>query len=160
MRLRILSPIALIGLLASMLLHAATFFNQNWLERWPQGWALHLLAILVFTLFVLHSRSLTTPYKQYWGRLRQDLPAHCMTLILLAFAYLLFNFGLFLYQYLQGSIEQIGNSYWLVRDGKRLALSLEQIAQLKLQEARLFSGHWLFFFLLPYLYFRYLRSGR
>lgn len=152
---RALSYIALLGLVLSLIIQGAALVQINLADTWPELWALHLGALLVFVLFIWHSRSLTTARKAYWSNLLKPMPRGTSKLIGLAFIYLLFNFGCLLYQHWQGPLMQQGSSYWQLTEQGRQLLSAEQIGDLKLQEIRLFSGHWLFFYLLPYLYFRY-----
>jgi hypothetical protein len=137
----------------SVVVHGATFFAINLPEKVPLLWGLHVAAIAAFGSMILASRGL---HSRRTAFALPNWPAWGYLLAIGAFIYAFINFALFLGRMEGGSPEVRDGSYFLSDHGRIIReLTADQYHWLQVYIVRGFSGHWMFFLVLPYLYFRF-----
>jgi hypothetical protein len=161
--------LATLGFVASALLRLASFTALA--PRLDVGLVLTLFAAMFVPLaaMLVRMRSALRPRRQ-WGRvgihdwrpLFGAVPPGARLLMLAAFAYMLMNLGLCLL--LLGGARQVresGGRYQLTElDGPTREISREAYEAHRAVETRLYSGHLLFFHLVPMVYFRFVDRRR
>lgn len=162
-----LSRLALGGFALSGLIHILSLLGINVRSYVPWVWALHvgalaLVIILGFAFFPVLSPG------QRWRMYLAPLPPSARWWLGVCFVYGMLNFGLF---FLSPSSH---DGVPAIRDGQYLLLSQGRADQQRVirtltkaeydwreaQILRMFSGHWMLFYLLPGLYYRYAPSEK
>jgi hypothetical protein len=148
---KIIGLVALVGFLLSLVIHGLTFTGIN--IEMEQVWLLHAGGIfLCFPLFSsLHGRlgkNLTIT------QMRKLLPIWANALVVATFVYAFINFALFILHSEGGSPGVKDGMYVLQNHGRLIRqLSQQEYELYKVYAVRGFSGHWLFLYLLPAIYF-------
>jgi hypothetical protein len=149
---------ALAGFLLALAVHIATVFGVDVSSRFPSVWLLHIGALLVFGLFVFSARGAFANGMKLHV-IMDHLPTSAVLAVAVAFAYALFNFFLGTNVIGAGNAEVVAGQYVLTSHGRVLAHVSELEYHLRRAwELRLFSGHWLFFYLVPMVYFFFWRE--
>jgi hypothetical protein len=148
---KIIGLVALVGFLLSLVIHGLTFTRTN--IEMEQVWLLHAGGIfLCFPLFSsLRGRlgkNLTIT------QMRKLLPIWANALVVATFVYAFINFALFILHSEGGSPGVKDGMYVLQNHGRLIRqLSQQEYELYKVYVVRGFSGHWLFLYLLPAIYF-------
>jgi hypothetical protein len=140
------------GFGVSLVVHSATYFGFDLLDSFPLLWGLHLAAIVAFGAMIRASRS-----RHDVGQPILAFPRWPSWAYLLAFAgftYAFVNFIAFLALSHGGTPESHNGVYVLSDHGRVIrTLTPDQYRWQQVYVVRGFSGHWMFFLLLPMLYF-------
>lgn len=154
---RAISVFALLGFFASLVVHVTTFFGVDPAKYVPWVWALHLGIFVVFVPVVFAQRM--KPQRDFWGKLNASMPRWARYAVKALFAYAFVNFAFFFFLSKGGVPEERGGGYVLRDHGEIVReLSPEEYERQKAYVMRGFSGHWMIFYLVPALFFRY-RKG-
>ena len=150
-----LFPLA--GFVVSLVVHALTYAGIDVSRGFPLVWALHVGAILAFGTMMVGGR------RNRWagGFELPDWPAWAYLLAAAALFYAFVNFMRF-FSLSQGGAPEVTAGGYVLSDHGRVIRSLTE-AEYWRQKAyilRGFSGHWMFFFLLPALHFALRRTDR
>ena len=97
-----------------------------------------------------------TARRVFWNKFFATMPTWARYAVKAFFAYALINFVLFIVLSKGGAAEERDGKYVLQNHGKVIRELSEE--EYELQEAyviRGFSGHWMIFYLVPALFFRY-----
>jgi hypothetical protein len=145
--------LALAGLAASAVVHGLTFAGIDATGAFPALWSLHAGAIAAVGAAALSARragdSRSDSALERW-------PGWALALAAAAFAYAVLNFGLFFVHSEGGAPEVVNGAYVLADHGRVIrALTAAEFREQQTYITRGFSGHWMLFFLLPWLYFLY-----
>ncbi len=178
-RLAATSPIAVIWGLASLLVflssvlaHCATFVPSLPISM-ALVWPLHLASMVVFVVMVfsLVAQQMSLPKiqaegwlaniraknqrsKEFQRRLIRLAPLPWRIVGGVLFAYVALNFVLFMMLMQEGSPRAHKGQYFLVKKGVKVRkLSAEEYQRFRAYEVRGFSGHWMFFSMIPMTYF-------
>jgi hypothetical protein len=148
--LQFLFSCAVVGFGASALAHGATFFGQNPHERFPNIWALHVGMFAVCIPALMAGKNLVGSYRyhNYWNvTLRYVSPGFRYNVYAFA-VYALINFFACLAQLKFGTPGIFHGQPALVSHGKLIAyLSDTQLQQAQALTMRMYSGHWMAFYL-------------
>jgi len=142
----------LAGFVLSLAVHALTYAGIDVSRGFPLVWALHLGAILAFGAMMLGGRR----NRRAAGFVLPDWPAWAYLLVAAAFFYAFVNFVRF-FSLSQGGTPEVTAGGYVLSDHGRVIQTLTE-AEYWRQKAyilRGFSGHWMFFFLLPGLHFAF-----
>lgn len=154
----LLALIALAGFVLALVVHAAALGGVDVADRMPVVWALHVGVFVVFVPFVFSMRK-SLGSKPKWRQLRQALPGWVLLLCLGLMAYAAVNF-LVSMQDMQGGSWSIADGKYILSDHGRLIreISAAQYHALQANLLRGFSGHWLVFYFLPFVWFMFGRK--
>ena len=145
--------IAAVGFLLALIVHGMTFAHVDVIEAYPGVWLLHVGIFLVVLPFVVASRA-TFGGRPSLAQIGSLLPRWARILLAVVGAYAFINFALFFYLSEGGAPDIRGGRFVLHNHGTVIRELSEQEYQLqRAYIARGFSGHWLFFYLAPALYF-------
>jgi len=151
------AALAFAGLLMSLWVHVSAVLGIDLMQAWPQLWGLHVGVFVVFLPFVLVCRRLfgRKPSLQV---LRATWPTWLIVPGAVLLVYVAFNFALTMHTLVDGSAAVRDGQYVLQIHGHVVrAITASQYQAGKASEARLFSGHWLFFYFLPFAFFAFAR---
>ena len=148
--LQFLYSVAVVGFAASALAHGATFFGKDPHQRFPNIWGLHVVMFLVCIPAVIAGKNLVGShrYQDFWNIvLRYVSPAFRYNVYAFG-VYAVINFFACLAQLKFGAPEVFHGLPALVREGKLVEyLTDTQFQQALAVKMRLFSGHWMAFYL-------------
>jgi hypothetical protein len=148
-----LGLIAAAGLIAALLVHGLTYVSVDAAARFPAVWELHLASILIMVPVIWHLRS-TVGSRLRLADIRALLPPWAAGLCIAVMIYTFANFAFGLKNTEGGSVSVKDGHYVLQSHGRLIrTLTASEYTQQKLYVTRMFSGHWVFFFLIPALYF-------
>jgi hypothetical protein len=145
--------VAALGFLAAVIVHALSIAGVDVSQQFPGVWLLHIGCLAVFVPFVLSARSKRgTP--GWPGNLFANHPPWVFWLGASAIIYAYVNFALFLLVFNAGTPDILNGEFVLHSHGKIIRRIAESEYHLqRAHEARMFSGHWMMFYLLPALHF-------
>jgi hypothetical protein len=151
---RILGWFAATGLMLALIVHGLTFLPLNTaIEEFPVIWVLHLGIFVVFIPFFLAVMKAARSHliRSWWS----VFPWWAIGVIFAAGIYLGANFTTsFVEPSKQGKPEIQNGQFVLVSREKTIHTISEQEYYLRRNyNVRGFSGHWIFFYLIPTLYF-------
>ncbi|HEY9679181.1 MAG TPA: hypothetical protein V6C76_14325 [Drouetiella sp.] len=136
----IVSLIGFIGFGVSLAVHVATFGQTNVMEHYPYVMVLHVVALANFALFILLNKEFRTKkadsnraFKQAFQR----MPILAKAVLIGCFVYAAVNFA-------TGMIT----TNQMKRDKTADPQAVSSM-QMENQQLRIFSGHWMVFFLAP-----------
>jgi hypothetical protein len=146
--------IAAVGLGFAVIAHALTFYPGPSIvtEEGSPVWWLHIGSLAVLGAMILSMR------RQLGGQLgvanqMSLFPAWARALIVAAMIYMGFNFFSY-FAHAQGGVPEIRNNQFVLNShGAIRTLTEDEYLAFKRDDVRGFSGHWIFFFLVPTLYF-------
>jgi hypothetical protein len=152
---RFLGFAALTGLVLSAIAHVCALAGIDVAERVPSVWLLHIGTFLVFFPFVFSSRKVLGK-RPSLADMRALVPGRVYAVGLVIFIYAIINFMLFAAA-TQGGNPVIEAGQYVLKNHGRLVreLSFAEYEALKANELRGFSGHWLFFYFVPFAYFMF-----
>lgn len=146
--------LAVIGLVLSLVVHGATFFDIDVQSHLPYVWLLHIGIFVVFIPAVIlqnqrlkamnaGAASPRAPQRDaFYG-----MPRWLRRTVGALFLYTMVNFGLFMYQ-LEGSPhKRPDGTYELTEHGRLLRpITAAEYRHFRALETRGFSGHWILFY--------------
>jgi len=141
----------LCALSLSVVVHGATFFGVSLPAAFPPLWGLHVVAIIAFGAMMLTSRRT----QRVEGFALPKWPVWAYLLVIAAFLYAFINFAI-CFGLIHGTPEVRDGLYVLSDHGRIIReLSADEYRWQQAYIARGFSGHWMFFLVLPSLYFTF-----
>ena len=146
------------GFVAALIVHLLTILGLNYFAENNAIFVLHFLIFIPFIGMLIHSRkgSLTSDKKAYFKDLLKGISKLTKALAVGVFVYAGINFMYSVSLLSEGSpVIQDGNLVLLDYGHYVRELSEAEFFALKRAGVRAFSGHWLVFFFIPALYFRY-----
>lgn len=150
------------GFVAALFVHLLTVLGVNYFAEHNATFVLHFLIFIPFIGMIIHSRegSSTAGKTAYFKGLLNGIPKPMKALAISVFIYAGINFMYSVTLLSEGSpVIQDGNLVLLDHGRYVRELSESEFFELKRAGLRAFSGHWLVFFLVPALYFRYINNG-
>ena len=152
---RFLGFTALTGLVLSAIAHVCALAGVNVAEQVPFVWLLHIGIFVVFLPFIFSSRKILGKQPSL-ADMRVLVPGRVYAVGLAIFIYAIVNFILFAAA-TQGGNPVIEAGQYLLKSHGRLIreLSFAEYEALRANELRGFSGHWLFFYFVPFAYFMF-----
>ena len=150
------------GFVAALIVHLLTILGVNYFAENNATFVLHFLIFIPFIGMLIHSRkgALTSDKKAYYKDLLKGIPKAMRALAIGVFIYAGINFMYSITLLSEGApVIQDGNLVLLDHGRYVRELSEAEFFALKRAGVRAFSGHWLVFFLIPALYFRYVNHG-
>jgi hypothetical protein len=149
---RPLGFLALIGFVASLFVNVASALVIDIDSSFPSVWWLMAAIFLVFIPFVLLNRKALAS-RAGFTEITANLPWWAVALLVVVFAYGVFNFFLCAYLTGGGNAALVDGEFVLRSHGRILAhLTQVEYHAHKAYELRLFSGGWLFFYAMPAIY--------
>lgn len=148
-----LGSLALVGFLASLIVHFQALMGIDVASSVPSVWFLHGGIFVAFLPFVLLSRKDFTGNKSLFA-MAKGLPRWVAALGGVIFVYAIINFAVFMINTGGGSPVAENGRYLLMEHGKLIReITATEFAAFKANEVRGFSGHWLVFYFVPAAYF-------
>jgi len=148
----VIGLVAVVGFVISAAVHLLALSGADVLARFPQVWLLHIGIFVVFLPYVFASRKMLGA-RPTLALIRTQFPDWVVMIGLCLFAYTIANFVLFLLA-VPGNPEIQEGKFLLVNHGRVLReLTADEYAALRTQHIRGFSGHWMFFYFVPAVYF-------
>jgi len=143
--------IILTALALSVVVHFATYFGINLAAAFPLLWGLHAVAIAAFGAMIFSSRR---AQPQGAGFALPKWPSWAFLLAGAAFVYTGINFAAF-FALSQGGTPEMRDSSFVLSDHGHVirTLTADEYRWQEVYIVRGFSGHWMFFLLVPALYF-------
>ena len=152
---RFLGFAALTGLVLSAIAHVLALAGVNVAEHVPFVWLLHIGIFFVFGPFVFSSRKILGKHPSL-ADMRALVPGRVYAVGLAIFIYAIVNFVLFAAATQGGNPVMEAGQYVLKSHGRLIReLSFAEYEALRANELRGFSGHWLFFYFVPFAYFMF-----
>ena len=145
--------IAAVGLIAAVLVHGLTYVSVDAAAQFPAIWGLHLASIMITVPVIWHLRR-SVSSRSRLGDFRNLLPPWAAGICVAAIVCAAANFALCILFTEGGSATVKDGNYVLQSHGRLIrSLTAAEFAQQKLYVTRMFSGHWVLFFLISSLYF-------
>lgn len=152
---RFLGFAALTGLVLAAVAHVCALAGIDVAERVPSVWLLHVGIFIVFIPFVVSSRKILGKQPSL-ADMRALVPGRVFAVGLAIFIYAIINFVLFAVATQGGNPVVEAGQYLLKSHGHLIReLSRPEYEALRANELRGFSGHWLFFYFVPFAYFMF-----
>jgi hypothetical protein len=153
---------SLIGFISAFLVHFLTVLGVNLFALSNYTFILHALIFIPFFSMIFSART-THPNLEKGGfnkLLLSRAPKKISLFFKIILIYVAINFVIGLFSLNEGHPE-IGNGVYIIEDRGDYVrdISQQEYHALKRMELRMFSGHWLVFFLVPTLYFRYTKKN-
>ncbi len=146
------------GFVAALVVHLLTVLGVNYFAEHNATFVLHFLIFIPFIGMIIHSREGTSTAGKtaYFKDLLKGIPKSMKALAIGVFIYAGINFMFSVTLLSEGSpVIQEGNLVLLDHGRYVRDISEAEFYALKRAGLRAFSGHWLVFFLIPALYFKY-----
>lgn len=150
-----------IGLLLSVIVHLATVGGLNLFAESEFTFLLHAAIFPSFFYMILSARKNLKGLKrgEFNSLLFKSSPKFVAYAGIAVFVYALVNFGYSMLHLLEGSPTVKDGVYILENHGRHVKdLTELEYFSLKRMELRGFSGHWLLFFMVPFIYFKYVEK--
>jgi hypothetical protein len=152
------ATLAFLGLVLSLIVHVAAVRGADVGSAHPQVWSLHVGIFVVFLPFVLASRTVFGK-KRTWAQMKVTYPRWLIGAGIVLMVYVMANFALGMWALDGGSPEIRDGQYVLQQHGRLLrVLSSDEYRAYKAWEVRMFSGHWLIFYFMPFAFFAFTPS--
>jgi hypothetical protein len=152
---RFLGFAALTGLVLSAVAHGFALAGVDVAEHVPFVWLLHVGIFAVFIPFVFSSRKRLGKQPSL-ADMRALVPGRVYAVGLGVFIYAMVNFALFIAATQGGSPAIEAGQYVLQNHGRLIReISFAEYEALRANELRGFSGHWMFFYFVPFAYFMF-----
>ncbi len=154
-----LAGLALAGFLVSLWVHVSALRGVDVSRAYPQVWGLHAGLFVVFLPMVFASRRLLgrKPTMRRW---RDLLPRPVGLLCGAIFIYAIVNFLLATHSMPGGSPSVQDGQYVLNNHGQVTPITAAQYEAAKATELRMFSGHWMVFYFMPFAFFLFALGPR
>ena len=146
---------AFIGFLLSLAAHLSTFRSVNLIEQFPFVWALHVGIFIVFIPFILQAKKLYGKQnngRQFFKDYMSALPLYAKIVVYTVGAYAVFNFvtGIISSEK-TGNVTEVNGKYMIAKEKREV--SKKEFEESQRLTLRMFSGHWMMFYLIPAFYF-------
>lgn len=152
---RFLGLAALTGFVLAAVAHVFALAGVNVAEHVPFVWLLHIGTFVVFVPYVFSSRKILGT-RPSLAAIRALVPGWVFAVGLVLFIYAMVNFALFIAATQGGNPAIEAGQYVLKNHGRLIReLSFAEYEALRANELRGFSGHWLFFYFVPFAYFMF-----
>lgn len=152
---RFLGFAALAGLVLSAVAHGFALAGVDVAEHVPFVWLLHVGIFAVFIPFVFSSRKILGKQPSL-ADMRALVPGRVYAVGVVVFIYAIINFVLFGEAAQRGSPAIEAGRYVLQNHGRLIReIGVAEYAALRANELRGFSGHWMFFYFVPFAYFMF-----
>ncbi len=142
--------LAALGFIASFLVHVSTFAGLN-PSAIPGIWGLHIGIFVVFLPALICGKKFEAEdsTKDFWQVALRYIPAWLPVLVGLFFAYTFFNFFFTIFVLLEGGGPHIVDGQYVLSNHGEIIRQLTEAEYIKCHayEIRLFSGHWMVFYL-------------
>ena len=169
MVIRLLTIFAIIVLVLSIVVHVCTFIPGVPVSM-GNTWPLHLLCMIAFATAVLPMALLQRKLRpkplngqaqrESFKRILRPIPILVRVVVIVTVADTGMNFALFVTQMKGGNPVEENGQYYLNNHGERTGtLTKAEYHQHQAYMVRGFSGHWIFFSLLPVVFFRYVHPS-
>lgn len=170
---RLLLALSIVVLLASLVIHLLTFSAAPPLPA-PLLFLMDIAVLAIFSAAFYFARdefparrrlsfsvgAIASQYQEVWrfyGRFLRPVPLWARVLFVVLAAYVGFNFNANLPPPDFSSLKTSSGRYYEVKkNGSSIELTKSNYEERRRQEARLFSGHWLIFSLVPVLFFAFI----
>lgn len=144
--------IALGGFVVSLVVHTAAILGTDVQERFPFIWILHVGMFIVFVPMVLAVRK--QPGRGNIMALLGTFSPWAGVIAPLLFAYVIVNFGIFMVGSADGTPALREGKYVLHHKGEVIReISATEYHERNAAVLRGFSGHWLLFYFVPFVFF-------
>jgi hypothetical protein len=152
---RFLGFAALTGFVLAAVAHVYALAGVDVAEHVPLVRLLHVGVFIVFIPFVFSSRKILGKHPSL-ADMRALVPGRVFAVGLAVFIYAMVNFALFIAATQGGNPAIEAGQYVLKNHGRLIReLSFAEYEALRANELRGFSGHWLFFYFVPFAYFMF-----
>ncbi len=153
---RTIGLLAVAGFVASLVVHLLTFAPRAAVSMHSRIWWLHVAVFPLVLALILASRAGTRglPRAEVNRRVLRSLPGWARLALLLALCYAIANFGLFMVNTGGAAASRSGGGHVLTVHGRVIRqVTEEEASRNEAETARGFSGHWMFFYLFPAVFF-------
>ena len=150
-----LAGLALAGFALSLWVHISALRGIDLSRQYPQVWALHAGVFVVFLSMVFASRRVLgrKPTLRQW---RELLPRSVGLLCAAVMLYALVNFFVGALSMQSGTPDVVDGQYVMQDHGHVVrTISAEQYEAARASELRMFSGHWMIFYFVPFAFFAF-----
>ncbi|NWK46471.1 hypothetical protein [Ralstonia pickettii] len=148
-----LGGLALTGFALSLLAHVMALAGMNLATSVSAVWDLHFGIFVVFIPFILLSKNDLQGRRSLWV-LAERVPPWVAIIGAALFIYAMVNFLLFALHSAGGNPVERHGKYLVMNHGKLIReITASEYAELRTNELRGFSGHWLLFYFVPAVYF-------
>ncbi len=146
---------ALAGFILSVVVHVSALAGVDISARIPYVCLLHAGMFVVFIPFVFSSRR-SLGRKPSMAQLKAAVPAWAIPVGVALIVYAVVNFALFMVAS-EGGGPAIRNGHFVLESHGRFIreLTSTEYTAFKANELRGFSGHWLIFYYMPFIYFMF-----
>lgn len=146
---------ASIGFLLSLVVHVSALLRIDSVALYPSVWLLHFGIFMVYIPFVLDTRK-TLGARPSMAQLKSLLPPPIIAAGIAMLGYMLINFAFFLMA-TEGSSPAIRDGQYILQCHGHFVreLTANEYKAFLVNEVRGFSGHWLFFYFVPFAYFMF-----
>jgi hypothetical protein len=143
--------IAITGFCLSLSVHLATFVGVDPQQSFPFVWLLHIGIFIVWlpAILIANRRTKGAPRSDQWRTIFRGAPWWIAALIGPVFLYAFFNFFFTIFVLLGGHSPTVRNGAYALSDHGRVVRTISEhdYHRYRAYEARLFSGHWMLFYL-------------
>ncbi len=156
---RLFAFVALFGFLLSLFVHIAALAGVDVAAKAPYVWSLHFGVFLVYIPFIFARRK-AIGWRPTVAQICDLFPRWVITLGTIIFIYVIVNFVLFILASKGGS-PSIHDGKFVLQDHGRLIreITASEYASFRANEVRGFSGHWIFFYFVPFAYFMFAKTS-
>ena len=153
---QLLSAVAAVAFGISLVAHAITFTGSNLTFLFPWIWLLHIGIFPLLFFVVRTSQAASQEQQPSLETLATPIPHYIKIVLLAFFIYAIINFVIFI-SLTEGGTPSLENGIYVLKNRGTFIRQLTESEYLQHQAYTLrgFSGHWLIFYLLPAVYFRY-----
>jgi hypothetical protein len=152
-----LAGLALAGFAAALAVHAAALSGVDVQALFPGVMALHAGIFVVFLPFVFFMRRTFGP-RPGWAALRGSVPGPVLVAGAALMAYAVANFLWCVGDLRGGAPAVVDGRHVLEHHGRVLReITAAEFTHARATEVRLFSGHWMAFFFMPFAAFAFVR---
>ena len=151
---RILFLLSAIGFIGSLLVHFGSIFAFKVVAT-NYSFLLHLGIFVVFTPFIIYLNNGKTMYN-FMAAFTKIVPLKYVVVCALLFFYVFVNFIIFMAKS-KGGVPDIWKGEFVLQNHGKLIkhITESEYQAFKMNEFRGFSGHWLFFYFMPMVFFYY-----
>ena len=149
---------SVIGFFLSSVVHFSTVFGVNAFAATEYVFILHVGLFISFFAMIMSSRKNHGNLEkgQFKALLINRTPRYIVNFTKVIFVYAVVNFMYSVMHLSEGGASIKGGIYIIQNHGEYVRdISLSEYLFLKRTELRAFSGHWLVFYIIPAIYFRY-----
>lgn len=151
---RILFLLSVIGFIGSLFFHFGSIFAFEAVAE-NYSFLLHLGIFVVFIPFIVYLNNGKTTYN-FMAAFTSIVPLKYVVICALLFFYVFANFIIFMAKS-KGGVPDIWNGEFVLHNHGKLIrhITEKEYQSFKINQLRGFSGHWLFFYFMPMVFFFY-----